>query len=199
MDMNGMKEEVAKMAGTVYSMLGLIEKGFMENKPEPLAAAMKEEKAINGMEKELTGNILVLSKASGKCRGELAVLAGVIEMLERMGDEALNLVERIEIKVEERLLFSDLGVAQFNETYDAMKRSVEMMVEFLKSRKPALKERVIDNGFHVKDLVERYRREHMDRFVKGLCTPMSANMYFDMLDFTGNLARHSSNIVKLFE
>jgi len=56
---------------------------------------------------------------------------------------------------------------------------------------------VIDNGFRVKGLVEQYRKEHADRLVQGLCTPMGANMYSDMLDFTGNLARHSSNIVKL--
>ena len=79
-----------------------------------------------------------------------------------------------------------------------MKRSVEMMIEFLKRRDTALKERIIDNGFHVKELVERYRKEHFERLVQGICTPMAANMYFDMLDFTGNLARHSSNIVKLF-
>jgi hypothetical protein len=47
-------------------------------------------------------------------------------------------------------------------------------------------------------LVERYRAEHMERLVKGVCTPMAANMFFDMLDFTGNIARHSSYVVKLF-
>ena len=46
--------------------------------------------------------------------------------------------------------------------------------------------------------MERYRKEHADRLVQGICTPLGANMYFDMLDFTGNLARHSSNVVKLF-
>ena len=122
----------------------------------------------------------------------------VVETLERMGDETANLVERIEIKVAEKLLFSDLGVSEFNETFGAMKRSIEMMIEFLKKKDPALKDRIIDNGFHVKELVERYRKEHFERLVQGICTPMAANMYFDMLDFTGNLARHSSSIVKLF-
>ena len=72
-----------------------------------------------------------------------------------------------------------------------------MMREYLRSQNEALKESTIKNGFHVKDLVERYRKEHADRLVQGDCTPMAANMYFDMLDFTGNIARHASNIVKL--
>jgi Na+/phosphate symporter len=79
-----------------------------------------------------------------------------------------------------------------------MQQSIDMMKQFLVKKQPEMKKKILDNGFHVKFLVERYRKEHADRLVKGLCTPMGANMYFDMLDFTGNLARHASNIVKLF-
>ena len=200
MNTKEMKGKIFSMAEKIHCILLLIEKGFMDNKPEPLAQAMKEEHLVNEMERALTKNIIELSgQASGADeRRELALMGQVIGTLERMGDEAANLIERIEIKVAEKLLFSEKGVEEFNETFDTMKRSVEMMIEFLKKRSPQLKERVIDNGFSVKNLVERYRKEHFERLVQGLCTPMAANMYFDMLDFTGNLARHSSSIVKLF-
>jgi len=194
------KIKIIDMANRIWQILNLIEKGFMENKLEPLSSAIKEENLINEAEKILTKNIIELSKIikSAKDRQELMIMEQVIETLEGMGDEAANIIERIEIKVIENLLFSDLGVRQFNETFSAMKKSVEMMREFLNKKNPELKERVIDNGFHVKGLVERYRKEHFERLIQGLCTPMAANMYFDMLDFTGNLARHSSSIVKLF-
>ena len=200
MDTKEMQAKIILMADKVYSSLLLIEKGFMDNKLEPLALAIKEEHLVNEMEKILSKSIIDISKqaASAGERKNLALMGQVVETLERMGDEATNLVERIEIKVVEKLLFSDLGLQEFNETFGTMKRSVEMMIEFLKRRDPALKDRIIDNGFHVKELVERYRKEHFERLVQGICTPMAANMYFDMLDFTGNLARHSSSIVKLF-
>ncbi len=201
MDIKNIKTKTTSMADRIHEMIELIEKGFMENKLEFLSKAIKEEEWINQTEKDLTGSILELSKSSKKesDKKEIFILEQVVEMLERMGDEAASLVERIEIKVSENLLFSDIGVAQFNETYRAMKKSVDMMREFLKEKNSALKERIIENGFHVKELVERYRNEHTDRLIKGICTPMAANMYFDMLDFMGNLARHSSNIVKLFD
>ena len=78
-----------------------------------------------------------------------------------------------------------------------MKTSVQMMREYLRTKSGELKEAIVKNGLKVKDLVELYRKEHADRLVQGDCTPMGANMYFDMLDFTGNIARHASNIVKL--
>lgn len=197
MDIKDLKADAVSMADKVLEILELIDKGFMENKSEFLTHAMKLEHEINETEKALTREIPALSKST-KDKKELAAIAQMVETFERMGDEAANLIERIEIKVAEKLLFSDIGVEQFNETYRTMKRSVEMLKEFLKSNDSGLKQRVIDNGFHVKELVERYRREHAERLVKGECTELGANMYFDMLDFTGNLARHASNIVKLF-
>ena len=200
MNIGDIKTQVLVMADRIYEMIELVDKGFMENKTEILAAAMKKENELNDMEKKLTAQVLELSRSlkSEQERKDLIALEQAIEMLERMGDEAAGLVERIEIKIAEKLLFSDTGVAQFNETYGTMKKSVDMMRQFLKGKDGTQKDRIIDNGFQVKALVERYRAEHTDRLIKGLCTPMAANMYFDMLDFTGNLARHSSNIVKLF-
>jgi len=200
MPVSEIRSRIVVMSSRVYEMLELIQKAFMENKSEVLSQAMKKEAEINEFEKTLTATILELSKSvkDMKDRKTLIALEQVVESLERMGDEAANIVERIEIKVAEQLRFSELGVVQFNETFDTMKKSVELMREFLKGKDSGTKERIIDNGFHVKELVERYRHEHADRLLAGICTPMAANMFFDMIDFTGNLARHASNIVKLF-
>lgn len=197
MDISDIRTKAFGMADTVSDMLGLIEKGFMENKDLYLSEAMVREESLNETEKLLTNSILDLSKASGD-KKELSVLAQAVAALERMGDEAASIIERMEVKVAEKLMFDETSVDQFVETYNVMKKSVEMMRDFLKYHDSAIKQRVIDNGFKVKELVERYRKEHADRLVRGTGTPLGANMYFDMLDFTGNLARHSSNVVKLF-
>lgn len=196
MDMNEIKGRVVMMADKIYEVLNLIEDGFMKNKMDFLTVATQEEGEINKAERFLTEKIMELSKSVSD-KKELSTTAQIVEMLERMGDEAMALIERIEVKVDEKLLFSEDAVTQFNETYKAMKGSVQMMKEYLRNKDFDLRERIISNGFRVKDLVERYRTEHADRLVRGSCTPMEANMYFDMLDFTGNLARHSSSIVKL--
>lgn len=198
--MDTMRNGAIAMADKVYEMIELVEKAFMEHRAEFLTGAIACEKEINEMEKSLTRRVLDLSRETAKKpdRKALIIWQQVVESLERMGDEAANLIERIEIKNAEHLLFSDMGVAQFNETYGIMKKSVDMMRLFLKGKSEELRERIIENGLQVKALVKRYREEHTERLVKGICTPIAANMYFDMLDFTGNLARHSSSIVGLF-
>ena len=197
MEMGDIRAKAFGMADTVNDILGLVEKGFMENKSSYLSEAMVKEESINELEKSLTMSILDLSKAAGD-KKELSALAQAVESFERMGDEASSIIERMEVKVAEKLMFDETSVSQFMETYNTMRKSVEMMRDFLKYHDSSIKQRVIDNGFKVKELVERYRKEQADRLVHGIGTPLGANMYFDMLDFTGNLARHSSNVVKLF-
>lgn len=197
MNIGEIKAKAFGMADTVSDILGLVEKGFMENKDSYLSQAMTKEESLNESEKSLTKSILDLSKTAGS-KKDLSALAQAVETFERMGDEASSLIERMEVKVAEKLMFDETSVNQFMETYGVMRRSVDMMRDFLKYHDSAIKQRVIDNGFQVKDLVERYRKEQADRLVQGVGTPLGANMYFDMLDFTGNLARHSSNVVKLF-
>jgi Na+/phosphate symporter len=199
MDLSGIRSQAIAMSGELYRMLDLVEEGFMSHKAERLSLAMEAEHALNDTERSLTKDIIELSKNSKtkKDAAEFLVLAQMIATFERMGDEITSLVERIEIKVAEKLLFSEDGLREFNETYHATKNSVAMMKEFLKNPDAGLKKKIIDNGFHVKELVERYRTSQAERLVKGECTPLGLNMYYDMLDFTGNLARHSSNIVKL--
>ncbi len=200
MSIDAVREEAIVMADRTYEMLELVEKGFMEHKAEYLAGAMALERQLNDMERTLTQKVFDIAKTAKTAqeKRDLIIWEQVIETLERMGDEAANLVERIEIKNAEHLLFSDMGVVQFNETYGIMAKSVDMMRLFLKGKSEELKARIIDNGLRVRSLVQRYREEHTGRLVNGVCTPIAANMYFDMLDFTGNLARHASGIVKLF-
>lgn len=196
MDIKSIRNDIALMADKVGEMVSLVEEGFMKNKMDFLTLAMHKEDEINNMEKALMEEILKLSMKT-KDKSELSNLSQVVETLERMGDEASALIERIEVKVAEKLLFAEEAVKQFNETYITMQGSITMMRKYLDGKDPGLKDKVIENGFRVKDMVERYRKEHADRLVAGMCTPMGANMYYDMLDFTGNLARHSSTIVKM--
>lgn len=200
MTVEEIKDKTFIMADKICLILDLIESGFMGNKLDPLEHAMREEHMINETEKAVTKDIYDISKTikDKAIKKDLAIIIQVAETLERMGDEAANMIERIEIKVAEHLLFSEIGVQQFNETFNVMKDSVRMMRQYLAVPSDGLKDKIVDNGFKVKSLVEQYRKEHLERLVQGLCTPMGANMYFDMLDFTGNLARHASNIAKLY-
>ncbi len=191
------EKEILEMAGAIKTVLDLIEEGFSQNKVSYLSKAIEAEKKINILQKDVMGKVIADSKLKNKSEEDLIAASQIAETLERIGDECINLIERMEIKIEESLFFSDEGIGEYMEVFDSAKRSFEMASDVLITGDPAAASRVIANGFHVKELVERYRKTHNERLVKGLCDPRTSNMFFDMLDYTGNIARHSSNVVKV--
>jgi phosphate:Na+ symporter len=198
--MKEQSESIKKMVSILKEMVSLVYQGFMENDGHYLNSALNKERIVDDLEREVTLSIIKMSKETNeKEKKELILLGQVAENLERMGDEVRYLMERIEIKIAEGLFFSDIGVEQYKEVFFKMQKSVNLTFEFLNNNKEEDRKSILENGLEIKDLIERYRVEHMDRLTKGICQPMAANMFFDMLDFTGNIARHCTNIARIYK
>lgn len=194
------EESIRQMSSILKEMTDLVYKGFMENDEYYLTRALNKERVVDDLEKEVTANIIELSqKSDTKTKKDFVLLGQVAENLERMGDELRYLMERMEIKILEKLFFSDIGVEQYKEVFSIMQKSVDLTVSFLNNNNKADLDKILKNGLEIKDLIEKYRTEHMERLTKGICQPRAANMYFDMLDFTGNVARHCTNIARVYK
>ena len=199
-----MKERIIrklkKMTGILSEMINLVYQGFIENDAHYLNSALNKERIMDDLEKEIIVSVIQDSKhLDEKAQKEFILLEQFAENLERIGDELRYLMERIEIKIAEKLLFSDIGVEQYKEVYEKMRRSVNLTIEFLNENKSELLEIILRNGDEIKKMIEKYRAEHLKRLMKGICEPRAANMYFDMLDFTGNIARHCTAIAKIYK
>jgi len=199
-----MKEKIVvdlkKMTNTLSEMIDLVYQGFMENDTHYLNRALNKENIMNDLEKEITDSVVQVSRTlDEKGQKEFVLLVQVAQNLERMGDELRYLMERLEIKIVEDLLFSDIGVEQYKDTFEKMRKSVNLTIEFLDKNKNELLETILTNGDDVKKTVEKYREEHLRRLTKGLCKPRAANMYFDMLDYMGNIARHCTAIARIYK
>ena len=196
-----MKEKITarlnKMAEIISEMIDLVYQGFMENDAHYLNRALNKERIMDDLEREITASVIGAAKAlDKKARKEVILLEQTAQNIERMGDELRYLMERMEIKVAENLFFSDIGVEQYKEVFETMRKSVTLTVDFLNKNKNELLNMILDNGEKIKKLIEKYRTEHLTRLTNGICEARAANMYFDMLDFTGNIARHCTNIAR---
>ncbi len=189
-----------KMASILSEMVNLVYQGFIENDTHYLNSALNKEQIMDDLEKEITTFVIQGSRRlDEKGQKEFVLLEQFAENLERMGDELRYLIERMEIKIIENLLFSDIGVEQYKDVFEKMRKSVNPTIEFLNENKSELLEMILKNGDEIKKMVEKYREEHVKRLTKGICEPRAANMYFDMLDFTGNIARHCTAIARIYK
>lgn len=192
------QDSLLKMSKTIMEMVDLVYKGFMENDVHYLDSALNKERIVDDLEKEITASLI---KTSGGLkdleRKQLVLLGHIAQNFERMGDELRYLIERVEIKIAEELFFSEIGLKQYQEVFEKMRSSVTLVDKFLGENARALLDQIKKNGDEMKQLVEQYRVEHLDRLTRGICQPRAANIFFDMLDFTGNIARHCTNIARI--
>ena len=189
--------KLREMAGLIDDMVELVYRGLIENDHHFLNRALNKEVIMDSFEKEVTQIVSREAKTlDSVSRKKAILLSQTAQNIERMGDELRSLMERIEIKVAEKLLFSDQGVTQYKEVFEKMRHSVKFIRNYLDNGDKALLADVMKNGDGIKELIEKYRSEHLERLAQGACEARAANMYFDMLDFTGNIARHCTNIAR---
>jgi len=197
-DLQGIKKEIARMAASSLKMLQTTFAAFMEHDRDLVAAALEEEKRINDLEKEITTQLVEFARNTPSKRehAEALILAEVAGDLELIGDYCKDILERIEIKIEERLLFNEETVKEYTELYRRTEDAFEEVCRAIEKDDPSAVGTVLKKEEHIDGLVDVFRRRHNERMIAGACTPMSCNMLMNILDYTAAVYYHVKKIAR---
>jgi len=194
-----MKEKIKKMAELTLSMLKTTFDGFMEHDVDILARVLKDEQRLNDMEKEITLALVGISKTRITIgdKKNIILMANIVADLEQIGDYIKDMIERIEIKIEEKLLFSDDAVDEYKHLYNVVETELADVEKALRMNDKNFARRVLcSTEDHVDNLVHKYREAHAQRLVAGVCLPRACNMFLNLLDFTAQVSHHTKAIAK---
>jgi len=170
---------------------------FMEHDLDLLAGVLDEENRLNTLEKEITQDLVGLMRGhSQKEEAQAAIYADIVGDLELIGDYCKDILERVQIKIEEKLLFSEEAVIEFSELYQKAERALEEVASALEQDKPCLAGEVLKGQGHIDNLVDACRKRHNQRLAQGICSPLACNMFLNMLDFTAAVYYHTKKIAK---
>jgi len=171
---------------------------FMEHNLDLFPRILSEENKLNDLEKKLTAELVELARASAspENKNQVTIYADVVGDLELIGDYCKDILERVQIKIEEKLLFSDEAVKEYGELYRKTEGALEEVVFALDRDSPEAVGMVLKKEEHIDALVDEYRRRHDQRLIDGICSPMACNMYLNMLDFTAAVYHHTNRIAK---
>jgi len=199
--MNGLAEvrkEINKITRLLEEMFETTQEGFMKNSLELLKEVLRKEESVNELERQIVDLIAQLSKSglSASDQKRLRSLMKVIGDLERIGDLCEDIVERVEIKIWEKLYFSDEAVKEYGELYSKVKAVVEQVFAGLAEADEEVAKIGIKSAKEIPRLVERFKRAHSERLIKGICTPRAANFFVDMLEFMEQISSHAVRMAK---
>ncbi|OGX14765.1 MAG: hypothetical protein A2166_05625 [Omnitrophica WOR_2 bacterium RBG_13_41_10] len=198
-DLTSLREKINEMAGLTLSMLQNTFDGFMKHDLEILAGVLKDEQRLNEMEGTLTLSLVDISKGKVTAvdKKNIMLMTNIVADLEEIGDYIKDMIERIEIKIEEKLLFSDDAWDEYKHMYNVVETELEDAEKALRMNDKNFARRILCNTEdHVDKLVQQYRDNHSKRLIDGICLPRACNMFLNLLDFTAQISRHTKAIAK---
>jgi phosphate:Na+ symporter len=196
-ELNDIKKLIVEMSKLALHVWQETNQAFMEHDLDLLSKILKEEHRLNDLEEEITSKLAALNGLTLKEeKNKALIFADVAEDFELIGDYCKDILERVQIKIEEKLLFSDEAVKEYEELYHKTEAALDEIKCALEKDSLGLVKEVLRKEEHIDSLVDEYRRRHNERLLAGLCTPIACNMYLNMLDFTAAVYYHSKKIAR---
>ncbi len=197
-DLNDIKKKITGMSKLAFSMWQMTNRAFMEHDLDLLSRVLKDENMLNNLEKEITSELVALSRATLKKeeKNKVVILADVVGDLEMIGDYCKDILERVQIKIEEKLLFSDEAVGEYENLYHKTEEALDEIVCALDKNSLSFAKEVIKKEKHIDSLVIKCRARHDQRLINGICSPMACNMFLNILDFTAQIFHHTETIAR---
>lgn len=197
-DLNSIKTKIAEMSSLTLGMWQNTFRAFMDHDMDVLSSVLKDEDKLNDFEKEITQALVELARAYIKKqeRDNATIYADVVGDLELIGDYCKDILERVQIKIEEKLFFSDEAVKEYEDLYHKTEEALKEIVNALNKDNLGSVKTVFKNEEHIDSLVDEYRQRHNQRLIEGTCSPIACNMFLNMLDFTAAVYYHAKKIAR---
>lgn len=197
-DLVTIREKINQMSQLTLAMLKTTFDGFMKHDLDILASVLKDEAKLNEMEKAITLSLIEVSKAKVTTgdKKNIMLLSNIVADLEEIGDYIKDMIERIEIKIQENLLFSEEALTEYRHLYSVVETALYNIVNSLKLNDNNFSQMVLCGKEEVDKLIEKYRDAHTKRLLCGICDPRAGNMFLNLLDFTGQIFHHTKAIAK---
>jgi phosphate:Na+ symporter len=197
-DLNSIKAKISDMSSLALKMLQNTFRAFMDHDLELLSAVLEDENRLNNLEKEITISLIELARSSRSKqeKSSATIYADVVGDLELIGDYCKDILERVQIKIEEKLLFSDEAVKEYEVLYYKTEEALKEIVNAFNKDDLSLVQIVFKHQEHIDSLVDEYRSRHNQRLIDGICSPMACNMFLNILDFTAAIYYHAKKIAR---
>ncbi len=197
-DIASIKSEIKKMAELSLKMLETTFQAFMEHDMDIVQVVLEDENTLNAMEHDITSHLIECGKSVSKKNEttRIKIYLDVVGDLELIGDYCKDILERVQIKIEERLLFSDEAVKEYVDLYTHTQRVFARVTEALVNDDYEHLKKVADEKKKIESLIDEYRTRHAQRLVERVCSPLACNMFLNIIDFTAEIYAHAQKIAR---
>lgn len=189
-------KEVKRMGNLAYENVEMAMKAFFDQDENTIKEVYRREEILNYLNREIT-HFLVLANESEMQQSDkdlIMVLFHVVSDLERVGDHAENLVEYAEYRLENKINFSDIAIAELLDMTDRVLSILHDSLEALINNDKELAVTVEPREDYIDELEQTLRTSHIARLNTQRCTAASGVVFLDIISNLERISDHASNV-----
>ncbi len=155
-----------------------------------------KEDILNTINREITRYLVIVSQKalSPKQSQRLTNLMNISALIERVGDQIENIADLTEIKINEKLPFSQKAKEDLKILFSKVEKSLIQAIKSLQNQNLETTKAVTEREDEIDMLEENLRNEHIDRLKKQVCNPEAGVIFIDILSNLERIADHACKI-----
>jgi phosphate:Na+ symporter len=189
------KGELVRMGKMTEEMLSACEDGLLRGDASTLATVLEKEEAVDALRRTIDD---FLSRIDA---GELPqkearrwhVLQHATGDIERVGDHAVNIAERVEEKRKEGFIFSPTAEADLGDLFGKALHLYHLALAALDEERAPVEDALALEK-EVDRLEVRYKEAHIRRLEEGTCNPAAGILFVEVLRNLERIGDHAVNI-----
>lgn len=191
-------KETVRMGRFALDNIAFATKAFLEEDEELIEEVFKKEQIINELEREITKYLVALSNSNLSDMDYLRIsnLFHTINDIERIGDHGENLAELAQYRIEHKLSFSNIAIAEMEEMIHRVQDIISKAIDALEHDNIQLAKTIEDQEQEIDILEQQLRDGHIKRLNNHSCHPSSGVIFLDMISNLERIADHATNIGK---
>jgi len=109
--------------------------------------------------------------------------------LQRVALALDNIVDKMEIKVETSVLFSQKALDDIKQLMVAVGAAFTDVKDYCMTKNPILKEQIQADMENIRKMIDEFEIIHQNRLITGVCMPKASYLYIDMTDSLKRMAK----------
>ncbi|MBI5359162.1 MAG: hypothetical protein HZA48_01105 [Planctomycetes bacterium] len=188
--------QLGTISGKIEDILKTAYVGMMEEDKAKVKDAENQIIALKMSVKMLTSEMLKNHDKFDAVKKEIMAPMSVITQMDRMFESANNFFSAINIKIQDRILFSDLALSEVKEIFGIVCKIIQAMKDALNTKNPVLIDFIAKNSAVIAQKVEKSAEGHEKRLVEGLCQTRSSYVFLDILYAFKAISWHAGEAMK---
>ena len=189
------KNAVVKMSRRAARNVNLSAPLLLKMDEDVVSAVNVRENLIDRMEVEISNYLIKMTDQElGDESHAVTELLNFVTEYERIGDYAVNIMEKSEELYEKEASFSDHAKEELKLLTGAMERVLDLTNDAFENNDVALARQVEPLEEVIDIMVEKLRDQHIKRLKNGICSIDTGVVFLDVLNNVERISDHCSNI-----